>query len=195
MAEILSHTEDTISVHYESWNVKYDEPYLSKSCARLATFRSRTIGYTGPKTVNRKFKYSNKVNNTHIAKLKELITFDSAFKFSAVEITEYIRGDLFLYVDSLLAMMHVFKPTLTEMNEILHFFDNFLSFTFKWIKEFPKVRKEYEKSKEYPNLYLTSARAAVARCYPELFELIGACFHTSSIHTSESFKVIPIINK
>ena len=40
MAEILSHTEDTISVHYESWNVKYDEPYLFKSCARLATFRN-----------------------------------------------------------------------------------------------------------------------------------------------------------
>eukprot|EP00826_Nyctotherus_ovalis_P005218 TRINITY_DN11170_c0_g2_i13.p1 TRINITY_DN11170_c0_g2~~TRINITY_DN11170_c0_g2_i13.p1 ORF type:complete len:284 (-),score=59.79 TRINITY_DN11170_c0_g2_i13:218-1045(-) len=189
MAEILSHTEDTISVRYEGWSRKYDEPFLSKSCARLANFRSHTVGYTGPKTVHRKFEFATNVNGAHMARLLLFVKANFTLQLSPIEVTEYVRGELFLYADTLLTMMHVFKPTLTEIQEILSFTETLLTLIIQWIKCFPQFRKEYELSKEYPNLYLTSTRTAVARCYPELMELIDTCLNVNSVRTVNSFRV------
>lgn len=189
VAEIQSRAEDTVAVHYEAWNRKYDEPFLSRSCARLANFRSHTVGYTGPKTVHRKFEFASGVNGAHIERLRVFVKAGFDLKLSPIEITEYLRGDLFLYADTLLTMMHVFKPTLADIQEILSFTETLFTLILQWIKLFPEFRKEYELSKEYPNLYLTSARTAVARCYPELMELVDTCLNVNSIRTADSFRV------
>jgi hypothetical protein len=100
----INHDEKTIRLCFEGWSSKYDIE-IKRTSPKIAPFRTHTFGYTGQsKTTYRDFK----ITATYMAHMEKRVkeVMDSNFMgFSnAYECTQFIRGELYYYVDSLLTL-------------------------------------------------------------------------------------------
>ena len=177
VAQIKATNETAIDIHYEAWALKYDESAIPKTISRLAPFRSHTVGYTGQtKEPYRDFKYLNSEKQALENQMKEIS--DSQFKISlsAYEITQLIRGKLFIYADTLLTSVKYYRPNIKDWEEILEFFDKIFEFILQWLVAYPKFKTESEASITNKYLYMEDPQVALSSCFPEFFEILKLCF-------------------
>lgn len=177
VAQVKSFEGQLVDVHYESWGPKYDESKAPIREYKLIPFRLSTTGYTGQvQQAYRDFTYTSEELVKMESKVQRLIETNFESIQTADEITQYIRGSLFFYFDSLLTLQHYFKPTLQNTMEIFGFIDILFELIFKWIQVFPECKEEYKLSRRYKYFYLVNHKAAVANCYRELAEIMQGCF-------------------
>lgn len=190
VAQIKDANDTAIDIHYEAWAFKYDESAIPKTVSKLAPFRMNTVGYTGQKKdPYRDFKYIKQEKQAFENQMKQII--DSQFKISlpAYEITQLIRGRLFIFADSLLTSVHYYRPNIKDWEEILEFFDKTFEFILQWFAAFPKFRSDYEACSTNKYLYIDDPQAAVACCYPEFFEILKLCFGIYPERLAQPIKV------
>jgi len=192
VAEILEIDENSISAHYEAWTSKYDEKSIPKTSILIAPFRYHTTGYTGQKTQAYRFVDFNEIlHNDFFNKMNILIEnkFDEKSGFSTQEITEFIRGKLFIYSDSLISMMDSFKPTLVGVHEIFKFIEKLMEFIIVYLQIFVLNIEEYKANRQYKNLYLCDYKTAISQCFPELALILKLCFGGDKERVLNSFIV------
>lgn len=102
----------------------------------MAPFRKFSRGYTGQvKNAYREFEFDPIILESFSAKVDELINSDfgedDAYKF-----TQFIRGKLFFYIDSLLTLQK--GADKKAFPNIVKFMRKVFELILKWMKLFPK---------------------------------------------------------
>lgn len=93
---------------------------------------------------------------------------------SPIKVTQFIRGELYFYVDSLISMIS--STSQDDLPVIFDFMQDVFKLIFKWMEIFPKYLSSYQEALHHPQLYLVSLDAAVAMCGNELFGILEKCF-------------------
>lgn len=89
--------------------------------------------------------------------------------FTAFETTQYLRGELFVYVDFLLS--HTY-PDLHVLPEIDAFIKSVLRIIVLWLVKLPTLQKTFEELEVLPLLFLVDPLAALVKSYPEIMETL-----------------------
>ena len=188
---ITKEENGAISIHYEGWGPKFDENGIKISSARIAPFRKMTVGYTGQvRQAYRDFKYTKEQKYKVEAGVKEIMassfTVADPFKY-----TQFVRGELFFYVDSLLTSINTFPPSADAFEDIADFLRLVLSFIVLWAKISADLIGELEAGEKWELLYLVHSRTAVALSHREFIQLL-AMFLAPYERATDSFKVIAV---
>jgi len=92
----------------------------------------------------------------------------------AHECTQFIRGELFIYFDSLLTLQQ--QVSATDVQKIFEFITEVMKMCLTWIEVFPKYYQAYKASMAHPNLYLVDRDCAISQCGLEIFTMLHMCF-------------------
>ena len=192
VAQIVSRSGNLIDIHFEAWSQKYDVKNIPvNSICQVGAFRSHSVGYTGqPKIPFREFKFSESECELFANKLKDFIKLNFKVKDTSMEITQFLRGKLFFYIDSILTLDHLILPSPENLKQILQFLDIVFELIIAYVLAFPSLKNEYEKTKHFPNLYLVQRNAALSLCYQEFAEILKLCLGYYKKRTEESFHVL-----
>ena len=91
----------------------------------------------------------------------------------AFETTQYLRGELFVYVDFLLGHQFTDIEVLTDV-------DSFIKVVMRlivvWLVKLTTLQKTFEELEKVPNLFLVDPIAAIVKSYPELMETLAKLF-------------------
>ena len=107
--------------------------------------------------------------------MKEILKYGFEILESPRKVNQYLRGELYLYVDSILSLH------LNTTPKILEIYYDFMSLVFsvirKWLEIFPtQLSQYYEMTKKYPKLYLVDFNTALSRCGYEMIDIMAKCF-------------------
>lgn len=93
---------------------------------------------------------------------------DSQFMgfLSAFECTQFIRGELYFYIDSLLTLQNVIIQE--DLPSILNFVELVFKLTLKWLEIMPLFVASYKEAIVTPNLFNVDLHSAISMCGYEL---------------------------
>jgi len=95
--------------------------------------------------------------------------FDSAF-----ECTQFIRGELYYYVDSLLTLQD--RTNKEDLPAILNFMDLYFQLMLKWYELIPSYITAWREAITTPNLFNVDLSAAISLCCYEISSINGKLF-------------------
>ena len=105
--------------------------------------------------------------------MKKLVETDFLSIDTVHELTQYVRGELFFFADSVLTLgEHRNKKQLEQMQDFMR---EVLQLIFKWMQLFPSLVSYYAAPIDDLNLPQTHHQA-VALCGAELLDILGKCF-------------------
>ena len=93
----------------------------------------------------------------------------------AHDTTQWLSGELFTYVDALLADTY---PDQTILIKIDQFMKLVLRLIVTWLVKIPQMTKTLEEMEQVHMLYLVDPKAAIVEAAPELMETLGKLFGT-----------------
>lgn len=107
-------------------------------------------------------------------KVKEITTSDFRCFSSAYECTQFIRGELFFYVDSLLTL-HT-QTTREDLPAILDFIEVVFQMIIRWYQLIPSYASSWKEAIATPNLFNVDLSAAISLCCYEVSNIFGKLF-------------------
>ena len=125
-----------MKLHFEGWSLRYDIE-VKRNSTKIAPFRTHSLGYTGQqKSAFRDFKFNPSYMALLSNRCREII--DSEFKCfqRPYEITQFLRGEFFYYVDSLLTMGNVVERA--HLTEVVAFCELAFKLILKWYELLPQ---------------------------------------------------------
>ena len=144
--------------------------------SRIAPFRKYTEGYTGQtKTALREFSLNYAYQVTMLNQINKVEESNFRCFSSAFECTQFIRGELFVYFDSLVTL--VTSPSQADVQKIFEFCVEVFRLVLKWIHIFPEYMESYHRHMQYPNFFLVDLDTAIAACGNEIFGMLHKCFY------------------
>ena len=93
---------------------------------------------------------------------------------SGYECTQFIRGELFVFVDSLLTLSLYTESD--DLPAIVSFVAVYFQLILKWYEIFPRFAQDYKEGEQLRALHLVDLGAAIAQCGPNLTEALGKCW-------------------
>lgn len=91
-------------------------------------------------------------------------------------ICQFVRGQIFVLVDALLANV-ARQPNADDLQLEIEFFETFMRCLIQYLRCLPRYLPEYIEGRAVnPNLYLVMDSMAIVSCYPEFFESLGKVF-------------------
>jgi hypothetical protein len=143
--------------------------------SRIAAFRKYTQGYTGQsKMALREFDMNYAYQVTMLNRIQRVIESDFLCFNDATECTQFIRGEVYLHLDSLVTLVR--EPSQTDMQQIFEFTTEVFRLCLKWIDIFPSYQKVFKMCLYHPNLFLVDLSAAICSCGYEVFAMMHKCF-------------------
>ena len=143
--------------------------------SRIAAFRKYTQGYTGQtKVALREFDLNYAYQVTMLNRIQRVRESDFLCFSDATECTQFIRGEMYVYLDSLLSL--VTEASQTDVQKIFEFTTEVFRLCLKWIDIFPKYHEIFKMCSHQPNLFAVDLSAAIASCGYEIFHMIHKCF-------------------
>lgn len=108
-------------------------------------------------------------------KVQEIIKKDFKCYELPRDLTQFVRGELYFYVDSLMSIFQ--SSSVEEVPAIFEFITkDIFSLIFKWLEIMPDYLPSFYDSLHHPQLYLVNYEAAIAQCGNELFSILEKCF-------------------
>lgn len=160
----IDHENRNVSIRYEGWSDKWDNTFPFNS-PKIAPFRLHSQLYTGQKnTALRSFFYSEDYLEELSGKMENLPN-------DAFQVTQFLRGELFLAVDCLL--VHNFQNN-SEIDKTITFLSKVIKFIVGWIKSSPEHFKTLNQSQ--PDHFLTDFNCALASSWRELIFTLKRIF-------------------
>ena len=120
------------------------------------------------------WRYSKKQLDTMTKEVEKTIKseFDN-FK-SAQEVTQFLRGKLFIFVDSLLAICDDDTNSPDDFRDMIQFMEKVFLLIIKWLELFPSKYMEYfEIHKKNKKAFLVNVDVAVAASGNELISMLS----------------------
>lgn len=170
----IDESEEKISLHFDGWSVKYNEdiPFNSN---RLDAFRLITAGYTGMRSSAKRETWKYHYGDLETLKRKVEDTIEEEFDNleSAFEVTQFLRGELFIYWDCLLSNWDTSDLSKDEFRDIIDFMHEVYKLIIKWLEIFPvKYMKYYEVLKKVKKAFLVDKNIAIAASGYELIKIL-----------------------
>lgn len=166
--------EKTILITFDGWSDKYDIE-IKRYSTKIAPFRTHTVGYTGQSSAAiRDFKFSQTQMSLLENKVKEIIQTNFRCFNSAYDCTQFIRGELYFYIDSLLTLP--MYTTREDVPAILDFFELVFKLMLKWYHMIPSYITSYKEAIVTQNLFNVDLSAAISLCSYEISNLFGKLF-------------------
>jgi hypothetical protein len=107
--------------------------------SRITFFRKYTKGYTGQsKVARRDFVLNFAYQVTLINKIQKVIQTDFKCFTDANECTQFVRGELYFYFDSLISLVN--EASQVEIQKIFEFTTELLKLCLRWIEIFPQYK-------------------------------------------------------
>ena len=176
VAKIIDHDlqHNRIQIHFDGWSQRYDE-MVRPGSSRIATFRKYTQGYTGQsKVALRDFDLNYSYQVTLLNRIQRVIESDFLCFKDANECTQFIRGELYIYFDSLMTL--VSEPAKTDIQKIFEFATEVFKLCLKWVDLLDVEQVEMMKlCQRHQTLFAVDLRAAIASCGFELFDMVHKC--------------------
>lgn len=171
VGRIKKRVQSKIWVIFDGWSEKYKRNYCTHS-ALIAPFRMHTIGYTGQRTIAlRDWEYSENVLKFPSGLM--LILIHSNFTgVSPYELTNFLRGDLYVLIDCLLC--NTYSNVAKDVNDVVEFFKNVISLIIKWMTLVPSEIKNCDF--ERPDNYLYNNSDAICKSIFELTDMLCNIF-------------------
>lgn len=94
---------------------------------------------------------------------------------SAHDTTQWLSGELFVYVDALLSDTY---PDETVLPKIDQFMKAVLRLITVWLVKIPQMTKTLGEMEAVGMIYLVDSKAAIVEAAPELMETLGKLFGT-----------------
>jgi len=161
-ARVVQVNEASLTLRFDGWSRKWDERVSFKS-SRIAPFRKYSRLYTGQShTAIREWTFNSEEIEEIRTQMEGLMNGSFAFE-SAYETTQFLRGDLFTFVDCLLTAR---VPT-EDLESILVFLAKVIDLVLAWL-QLPDLFTYYAAGVASPDLFLTDQKVALAMAYPEL---------------------------
>ena len=140
----------------------------------MACFRSHSSGYTGQtKSAYRDFKMNPAYHANVTKRINDVIQSEFTCFDSAYECTQFIRGELYYYVDSMVTLLNVISSD--DLPVIIDLVKQVFELTLTWLKIFPAYASSYREGKSNSNLYNVDLSTAIAYCGSELADMLGRC--------------------
>jgi hypothetical protein len=162
----------TVTVHFDGWSDKYNVE-LPKKTSKIAPFRSYSRGYTGQQKVALRTGWS--LNQTTFVmletKIKEVIQSKFTCFESANACTQFIRGELYIFVDSILSLYT--NITSNDLPAIVEFMQLVFELILAWMEIFPLYYQSFKECEQHPLLFCVDLPAAISQCGFELSEILG----------------------
>ena len=160
-----------IKLHFEGWSARY-ETRVKQNSNKIAPFRSHTRGYSGQaKGAYRDWKL-NLAHQSHIeSRVKEVIQTKFLCFESAHECTQFIRGELYFYLDSILTLFS--HQRADELPLVIDLADLCFKLLLTWLEIFPNYNQAYKEATQHPYLYAVDLPTAISQCCYELVDLLG----------------------
>lgn len=156
--------QKTIKIRYEGWSDKWDNTFPFNS-NRIAQFRLKSELYTGQKGIAlRSFYFDNEYLKSVAGKMENLPS-------SAFEMTQFLRGELFILVDCLL--VYDYKNPV-DLSQSIEFFTKTIDFIVNWLKSSRSHFQILNSSK--PDGFLTDPQTALSASWPELLFTLKRLF-------------------
>lgn len=181
VAQVKSINEEAeeINVHYDGWSVKYDDdlPYTSN---KMEPFRLITAGYTGMSRTAKRETWSYHFGDLETLKRKVEDTIEEEFKNleTAFDVTQFLRGEMFIYVDCLLANCDTSDVSKDDFRDIVDLMYQVFKIIIKWLDVFPdQYMKYYEVNRKIKKGYLVDRDIAISAAGIELIKILDYCFN------------------
>jgi hypothetical protein len=161
---------------------KYDE-HIPITSNRLGALRLITVGYTGMKNTTRRdeWKYSFGELETMKRQVEQAIKDEFEGFKTPHETTQFLRGRLYVFVDSLLSNCDEDMITKEDSRDIIEFMEAVFKLIIKWLELFPsKYMKYYEVHKKNKKAFLVDQNVAVAVAGSDLIDILNNCFTQST---------------
>jgi len=144
LGRIKKSEDNYILVLFDGWSEKWKQWYCKHS-PTIAPVRTHTYGYTGQVSVTlRDYDFQVSDIMTHERKLKNLLIDDKLSGFDAFRLASFIRGDLFVLIDSILTLNDRIEAQ--ECHQISSFMRYYINMALRWmnmaIKTYQSMRKE-----------------------------------------------------
>ncbi len=166
--------ERTVIIAFDGWSSKYDIE-LKRNSTKIAPFRTHTVGYTGQTSAAiRDFKFNQTYLSLLENKIDEIISTEFRCFPSAYECTQFIRGELYFYVDSLLTLQN--QTTQEDLPAILNFMESVFKLMIKWYQLIPSYVPAWREAVVTPNLFNVDLSAAISLCCYEISQIFGKLF-------------------
>lgn len=93
---------------------------------------------------------------------------------SGYECTQFIRGELYFYVDSMLTLATVIG--VDDLPAILELMSRVFELVLCWLRIVPSYRESQRETKSNSQLYCVDLACAIAMCGNELADILTKCF-------------------
>ncbi len=161
-------------INFEGWSSKYDIE-IKRYSTKIAPFRTYTTGYTGQVSgALRDFKFNQTYLSLLENKINEVISTDFRCFSSAYECTQFIRGELYFYTDSLLTLQN--QTTREDLPAIFNFLETVFNMILKWYQLIPSYVTQWKEAVATPNLFNVDLSAAISLCCYEVSHIFGRLF-------------------
>lgn len=171
LAQVVARDDTSVSCHFDGWSSKWDLTYRWTSY-KITAFRRCSRGYTGqvktPLRQNRTFEVEQIRAET--ARVQDLV--DRSFRgLSAHELTQYLRGELFVTVDFLLSANSLYSEE--DVGEVCTFLKAVISLIVHWLKLAPGLLETcLPNLRREPDLFLVDEDSALLQSAPELMGIL-----------------------
>lgn len=171
----LDEDKNIARVHYDGWPLKYDE-MIPLTSNKIAPFRYFTTWYTGQVgSAYRDFHFNFVLNEKFKKELKDILENGFEILETPRKVTQYIRGDLYFYVDSMLSLF--LNTTVDELPMIYEFMGYVFKVIQLWLRVFQKTLfKNYKYSLKHKKLYMVDFDTALAKSGFELIDILSKSF-------------------
>ena len=194
VAIVNQRSEKTVDITYEGWSSKYDEKKINLNDVSIAAFRKYTVGYTGqPKQAYRHFFIKEEELKEMIELMKDQISCNFSYevntkKYTPWQWTQEYRGKLYVFLDSVIALMHYYElgeGQKVQINLVLNIFAEFASIFLSCCKDW----KMYFLANQFKHdLFLVNLNCAIAATFSEIHEILKLLFGSNSLRTDRSFQ-------
>lgn len=185
LAKILERCDDdrTLRVNFDGWSHKWDE-WVKFTSSKICPFRKYSAGYSGQtKVAIRDWKFSVPEANQKIQKLQEVVASNFTNLASSFEITQYLRGSEYVYVDCLLQFEY--KNPKEELPYVFKYLDVFLQAHVKFLNMLPDYYQDYLEGLANLDAFLTNPRIAFVHALHEMSDSLNKIFGSTERLWSE----------
>ena len=134
MGRVKKRIKDIVKIDFDGWSDKWKQSYCVHS-SLIAPFRMHSKGYTGQSSVAlREWDFNEERLKLYEGKI-HLLSINEFSGFSPLELTFFIRGDLFVLVDCLLTFTYT-NPS-SELVRATEFLNQVLDLCIKWMDRAP----------------------------------------------------------
>ena len=177
----INHSKDELTFEFDGWPKKWNTT-CKISSNKLVPFRLKSQGYTGPKENSaRDFTYRPEEIDFIERRLKTCIN-GSLSQSSPIETTQFIRGELFTFVDNLL----VTNYRKADYPRVGVFLTVVVDYIVEWMKRASEFFPLYYEWVNNPESMLSDNKVALAVAWPELLMTLKRIFgldqRTSRFH-------------